>query len=363
MKTITTFLLALLITVTTFGQNVFVHTATAGNISADASYLDHPDLNNNPGAQLLISHTWNPPGSGGVYNDNATGVFYSNTQNQWGIYNENSDPMIVGSSYTVYIDQGSDITLHIADVANQGSVDSYTVVSHPDLNSNPDAQIILTTYFSPNGVRNDHNYSVWYDVNIERWIIFTEDLLAIPLDSAFFVGVGGTATQTITHTANAGNVSGNWTGIDHPLLNNEPNAIFVFTHNWGASGDSSNVVLDKTLGMWYTGSQWAIYTEDQSAMPEDIEFDILIHDPSLGVTDSTIEEFSIYPNPANNQITISSKEELTAVSIYNILGQELSRYLGSDIQMNIDVSSLSTGTYIVKVQVGDAVSSKKLIKL
>ena len=363
MKTITTFLFLLLISVMSFGQSTFVHTATAGNTSADASYIDHPDLNGNPSAQLLISHTWNPPGSSGVYNDNITGVFYSDAENKWGVYNESGNAMVEGSSYTVYIDQGSDITLHIADIANQGDIDSYSVINHPDLNNNPDAQIILTTYYNPNGLRNDHNYSVWYNVTSERWIIFTEDLTTLPLDTAFFVGVSGTATETITHAANAGNISGNYTRIDHPLLNDNPDALFVFTHNWGISGDTSNVILDKTLGMWYTGTQWAIYTEDQTAMPENIEFNIMILDPSLGVTDSVIEEFSLFPNPATKQLNISSKDAISSVSIYNLLGQEIISFKGNDVLMNVDVSELSSGTYLVKVQAGDSVSSKKFIKI
>jgi len=363
MKKITTFLLVLFISATTFGQFLFVHTTTAGNISADASYIDHPDLNNNPAAQLLISHNWNPPGSPGVLNDNATGVFYSSTQNQWGVYNESGASMVLGSSYNVYIDQGSDITLHIADLANQGSLDSYSVINHPNLNNNPAAQIILTTYFTPNGVRNNNNYAVWYSDTINRWIIFTEDLSTIPLDSAFFVGIEGTATQTITHTANAGNISSNWTEIDNSLLNNNPDALLVFTHNWGETGDPANVILDKVLGVWYTGSRWAIYVEDQTAMPLNIEFDIMILDPSLGITDNAINEFSLFPNPVKDQLNISTTETISAISIYNILGQEVATFKGDNVQLNVNVSELSSGTYIIKVQAGETQSSKKFIKL
>jgi len=362
MKTIFTFILALLISATTFGQNMFVHTATAGNISADATYIDHPDLNNNPAAQILISHNWNPPGSGGIYNDNVTGVFYSNSQSKWGIYNESSDAMVEGSSYNVYIGNG-DVVLHIADLANQASNPVYSVINHPNLNGNPDAQLVLTTYFTPNGLRNDHNYSVWYNDDTDRWNIFPEDLTDLPLDTAFFLGIPDGNVAVSTHHADVGNISGNYTTIDHPLLNGDPDAVFVFTHNWGISGGTGNVIIDHTMGAWYTGSNWAIYTEDLSAMPENAEFDLMIYDPSLGLSDSTIQEFSLYPNPVNDQLSITSKQEISTVAIYNILGQEITSYKGIDSNMNVDVSALSSGTYIIKVQVGDALSSKKFIKL
>ncbi|MDT0555842.1 DUF7452 domain-containing protein [Patiriisocius hiemis] len=364
MKPIFTFFLLLFTTIIFAQDNMFVHTATPANISADASFIDHPLLNNNPTAQLIVSHNWNPPGSTGVYNDNITGVFYSNSQNRWGVYNESGASMLDGSSYNIFIGQSTDITLHIADLANQDTNPIYSILNHPNLNGNPDAQVILTTYYNPNGIRNNHNYGVWYDSADDRWKIYTEDLVDIPLDSAFFVGVGETDAITITHTATAANISGNWTEIDHPLLDNNPDAVLVFTHNWGATGDSSNVILDKTLGVWYTGSKWAIYTEDLSPMPQDIEFDITIYDsPVLGIEDNTIEGFSMYPNPTNNQLNITAKEAISNISIYNVLGQEIATYKGNDVIMNIDVSQLSTGTYIAKVQVGDAVKASKFIKL
>lgn len=364
MKTIFTFLFVLVISMTSFGQIMFVHTATAATISADASYIDHPDLNNNPAAQILASHTWNPPGSGGVYNDNPTGVFYSSTQNRWGVYNESGLGMVENTSYNVYIDQGSDITLHIADVANQGSSDFYTVLNHPNLNSNPDAQIILTTYFNPNGVRNDFNYGVWYNTTDERWIAFTEDFTTIPLDAAFFVGVQGTATETITHVANAGNIFGHWTEIDNPLLNNNPDATFIFTHNWGATGDPSNVVIDKALGVWYTGSSWAIYVEDgATAMPVGIEFDIMIFDPSLGVTDENNSlNLSTYPNPTKDVVTISAQQEINTITVYNILGQQVKTVSGDSNSVSINLSEFATGHYIAKVVAGNSSESVKIIK-
>ena len=88
--------------------------------------------------------------------------------------------------------------------------------------------------------------------------------------------IQGDTVESFKHQANTANITSNYTVIEHPSLDNNPNAKFVFTHNWGQTGDSSNVVLDKTLSLWYTGSHWSIYTEDLSAMPENISFDIVI---------------------------------------------------------------------------------------
>jgi hypothetical protein len=343
-------------------QEMFVHTATAGNISADASYIDHPDLNGNPNAKILVSHNWNPPGSTGVYNDNNTGVFYSNAQSKWVVYNENSNNMIVGSSYNVYIGNG-DVVVHIADLANQASNPAYSVINHPDLNGDPSARVLLTNYFNPNGLRNDHTYAVWYNDVTSRWNIFPEDLGVLPLDTAFFMGVAdGSNTAVATHVANAGNITGNYTVIDHPLLNGDPNAVFVYTHNWGVSGGSSNVVNDHVTGVWYTGSNWSIFNEDLSAMPENVEFELMIFDPTLGVENTSIEGLSYGPNPFNDIVNIQAKEPITSVTIYNVLGAEVTNFTGDGNALEINLSNYASGVYLARIEAGNSAQTVKIIK-
>ena len=249
---------------------IFVHTATTTNSTANVTYLDHPDLNNNPDAKIVFNHFWN----NGIYNDKATGLWYDGSS--WTIYNEDTTEMTEGSSYNVYIAKEGELITHIANVANQGSSDSYSVIDHPQLNGNPNAIVVISTIYNPNNVYNNNNYSVWYSDTSQRWIIFNESLGAIPLNSAFNVLIQGDTVESFKHQATTANITGNYTVIEHPSLDNNPNAKFVFTHNWGQTGDSSNVVLDKTLSLWYTGSYWSIYTEDLSAMPENILFDIVI---------------------------------------------------------------------------------------
>jgi hypothetical protein len=361
MKTIFTFLAALCITAVS-AQNMFVHTATAGNISADASFIDHPDLNGNPNAKILVSHNWNPPSSGGVYNDNNTGLFYSNGQNKWSVYNENASPMIEGSSYNIYIGE-NDVVLHIADLANQATNPVYSVINHPDLNGNPNAKIVLSTYFNPNSLRNDHTYAVWYNDSTDRWNIFPEDLSNLPLDTAFFIGVpDGSRTAVANHRAEAGNITGNYTVIDHPLLNGNPDAVFVYTHNWGISGGSGNVVNDHVTGAWYTGSNWSIYNEDLAAMPEDVEFDLMIFDPSLGVEDNTIEGLSYGPNPVQDLLEINANSEIEVVTVFDILGREVMQQNGSINSMTLNMSALTSGSYLAQVQSGQRTQVIKLIK-
>ncbi len=59
---------------------------------------------------------------------------------------------------------------------------------------------------------------------------------------------------------------------------------------------------------------------------------------------------TLYPNPATIQLTISSSENITSISITNLLGQTVysSKYSGS-LQKSVDVAELPSGVYIIKI--------------
>ena len=71
----------------------------------------------------------------------------------------------------------------------------------------------------------------------------------------------------------------------------------------------------------------------------------------LGVTDTNNLEFSIYPNPANDKLTITSTNNpLTQVEIYNVLGQRALNFsFLNSTKKNINISSLISGIYLVKI--------------
>lgn len=359
MKTIFTLLSILLFTVAMAQDKVFVHTATTGNISSFATELNHPDLNSNPSAMIMVTHNLN---YGGVqYNNNVTGTYYHTGTSRWMVYNENTDPMVEGSSYNIYIIDGGE-----SDGVVASGTDYRVRVNNPSINGNPDAIILYSTYYNTFQVRNPNNYGVFYDTSDDYWYIYNESTLDnIPAQASFDLlideGTGG--ATAFKHTATVGNISSNYTEIDHPSLNGKPEAYPVITHNWGSGGDASNIELDKTLGVWYDGSNWNIYTEDMSAMPADAMFNIYVANETLGVENESIAEITSYPNPTEREVTFTSQEAISRIYIYNLLGQEVKQVDGEDKNsLTIDISELSAGNYIAKIQAGKAVKSIRLIK-
>ncbi len=88
----------------------------------------------------------------------------------------------------------------------------------------------------------------------------------------------------------------------------------------------------------------------------------------LGLTNYNIDaNYNIYPNPASNFFNVSLTNNSgynASITIYNALGQIVRTYnLGSQtvIEKNISIADLKSGIYIVKTNLGNKSSSRRLI--
>jgi len=81
-----------------------------------------------------------------------------------------------------------------------------------------------------------------------------------------------------------------------------------------------------------------------------------------GIADNVIEGFSMYPNPVNNVLNISTTNTINQIHIYNLLGQEVLFDSPNRTQTKINLSNLSNGSYVVKIQAGKQVGAYRLIK-
>jgi hypothetical protein len=85
--------------------------------------------------------------------------------------------------------------------------------------------------------------------------------------------VSGSLRPAFVHESDGGNTSRDSTCIDHPLTNNQPEAMVLVTHRWGGSG-----VNVPAVGVFYEpGSRrWCIFTEGGSSMPMGVPFNVLV---------------------------------------------------------------------------------------
>ncbi len=90
--------------------------------------------------------------------------------------------------------------------------------------------------------------------------------------------------------------------------------------------------------------------------------DITIDATVLGTDDNTIEGFSYYPNPTTGVLNLKAQATIEEVTILNMLGQKVLELKNTSNAMELNVSNLAAGTYIMKVSVNGEVGTFKIVK-
>ena len=85
--------------------------------------------------------------------------------------------------------------------------------------------------------------------------------------------------------------------------------------------------------------------------------------PLMGI-ESIVEDNSItlYPNPTNSEVNISSQNIINSIEIFNSLGQRVYQSVVNSMEKVIDISSFVNGVYILGVNTENGVIRKKIIK-
>lgn len=124
----------------------------------------------------------------------------------------------------------------------------------------------------------------------------------------------------------------------------------------GISGfyHTSNVNLSNTSYLAINGSLAGTYDLERAAGM----CVRCIKDAAAALNDKSKIEFSIYPNPANDFITLKTDEKIEKVQLFDISGN----LVQSEKTNNFSIESLSTGTYIIDVKVPSGIYRTRLVK-
>ena len=257
----------------------FLHRAHAASISNYWTRINHVITDSNPYGVVLATPNWNPAGSRGTYDNHNIGVWYDGTQ--WAIFNQDSVAMPPEASFNILIPRSVMSYYYAWRTTSANIVSNWTYIDDAIINDDPNAIVFATPNWNANngsGVYNDHPIGVWYSNATKKWAVFNQDLAAMPVNASFNLMIPKAGENVaFVHVANSANISAHWTTIDHPRLNNRPNAMLIVTPNWnpGGVGGTSN---NHPTGVRYTGSRWAIFNQDHAAMPADAAFNVLLAD-------------------------------------------------------------------------------------
>ena len=334
----------------------FVHTTSASNILNNVTLIDSPELNNNPEVFFLFCQRYL-----GNDNNNPTGIWYDGSR--WAIFNENGAPIPEGIQFNIYLPDpiNNSVEIVIADGSNTTG-NSLDLEQFSQIN-----YLFYNTYYNPNEISNPNTYGNYF-FETNRFI-YAENENPIPIGAAFFVMFGSTSHSIIyTETSSSANITGNTMILDHPSLNNNPDAIFIFSHYWGFPTDQNQVLLPYVTETYYNTSinRWTIYAYGATNFPENITIDYMIPLETLSNIEnqSILNSIEIYPNPVGNILHIKSDYEIESIEVFNKKGQKVIEKLPFfDNGRKLNVSVLESGVYILKFYLEDGeIQTKNIIK-
>lgn len=174
-------------------------------------------------------------------------------------------------------------------------------------------------------------------------------------------GVWYTFTPTASGTLD---LSVDVTGWDHEIaVYTGSCGVFtcVASADSGGTGGTESLSISVTAGTqyWLNIGQFSSTDNSEGAYT----FNATSSDGvSLGLDDMEISQFTYYPNPVNNILTLDAQKNIESVVAYNMLGQEVLRLSPNTVNAEVDMSSLLSGAYFVKVSIQGATKTVRIIK-
>ncbi len=176
--------------------------------------------------------------------------------------------------------------------------------------------------------------------------------------------LGATETKTISGTAGSW-VSMKWIDCAEGLTSGKLNlatgddVLLLACHNGGTSevrfGMAQNTYEQTVLGYAADGSLFSL--SSPSAIM--VRF---TDDPTLGVEETEVSTFSVYPNPANDAINVSlaTASEAT-VTVLDLSGKTVKSTTMNGLNTTLSTSGMTTGVYFVNVTIGNSTTTQKIV--
>ncbi len=126
---------------------------------------------------------------------------------------------------------------------------------------------------------------------------------------------------------------------------------------YGTSGNLDCILVDDAS---------ATYLDDWFKDPETTFVNNQAECDALGVADATLQDFTMYPNPATSEVILNLSNQGfdgLIVTVANNLGQvlESKELLENTTSIPLDISGYPAGVYFVTLKAGNDITTKKLV--
>ncbi|GGG33144.1 hypothetical protein GCM10011344_37580 [Dokdonia pacifica] len=134
-------------------------------------------------------------------------------------------------------------------------------------------------------------------------------------------------------------------------------------------GTQSEFVLEEISLSDYLGEEiiarFQLVSDDQVRRDgfyfDDLEF-LVVNEEELSVGESILENFTVFPNPVKDILTVQAPQGAYTTTVYNIQGQRVSATTEHTGSAQLDYSSYANGIYFVKIASNNALKTIKVIK-
>jgi len=145
-------------------------------------------------------------------------------------------------------------------------------------------------------------------------------------------------------------IKGDLYGIQFPDYLPGDFQLVKFDKETGAVIDSVPWCLSYPLGIaWAANYFWGTNSSFNLESSRIYKIDIIVSSSDLTMTSN--RSVSVYPNPASNQVTISSPDPIHLIEFYTVVGEKVFTMegLNQTIPYDIDLSGFQPGTYFIRV--------------
>ncbi|APZ47741.1 hypothetical protein BW723_16195 [Polaribacter reichenbachii] len=187
---------------------------------------------------------------------------------------------------------------------------------------------------------------------------------SIDADDVFVITNSSTTNQTLINESDLGVANSTpmtFNGDDRVGLFKNDVLIDIIGDIDGTSNFGKDITLRRKMTVTnpnttYTINEWDEYAKDT------VDGIGVYYDATANTTSSTFDTFKMYPNPNNADKLYFNITKQVEIKIYNTLGKLVKSDTLNTNKNNIDISNLTKGVYLIKIDSDNQSITKKLIK-